>query len=603
MTVVKPPTLKELVRVYGSLEAAVDHLVESGFAFEEIERKLGIPYYLARLLMAGFQPKDSTLFVNMVEFYDRLALLRGKRGKETELGKFFSRKDLDLETKVRLVLGRITDENLRVGGGIVEKAICVATGSSPWRVRKILVDYGEHGEVALLLTSRKEPKITIEGIYGAIKILPRLGGTEDRILHISSLLKVATPEEAKYIVRLILGDLKLGYQERTVISAVSKAYKIPFEIVERVSAILGVVDSLKLASKGEDAFSAVRIRPGQFIKPQLAHIYEPDRVTYPCRSELKHDGSRLQIHKWGSQIQLFSRRGIEKSQTLPEVVKIAEGFKAQSCIIDSEVIAIDEEGIFLPFQNLLERTVPRELSEDDLAKRREKVKLTIKVFDIPYLNGVILMDTPLSERIKHLQEVVPPEYLAEGKECQDAVDLMKFYEEAIEKGLEGVIVKDLRSPYEPGKRTHTWLKIKPERDTVDCTIVKALYGKGKRAGFYSSFLLAVRDSEERKLYTIGRVSNLPEDVMASLRRSLEEMKMGEDKEGIFVKPRIVTEVTYQEIQETNEYTSGYALRVPKIVRFRTDKKIDEIDDLEKLKKLYELQFERYSTKKGEEEFS
>ncbi len=601
MTVVKPPTLKDLIKVYGSLEAAVDHLFKSGFTLEEIERRLGIPYYRTRLLVNGFQPKDETLFISIARFYDRLALLRGRKGKETELKKFFLEKGPDLEMKVRLSLGRVTDENLKVGLGTVERAISLAAGASPGRIKKLLIDYGEHGEVAFLLTSSKTPKLTVEEVYESIRILPRLERVEDRILNMSSLLRLATPEEAKYIIRLILGDLKLGYYERTVISAVSQAYGIPFEIVERVTAILGIVDGLKLASKGEDAVSTVRIRPGQFLKPQLAHIYEPDKVVYPARSELKYDGSRLQVHKWGSQIQLFSRRGVEKSQTLPEIVGIAEEFEAQSCIIDSEVIAVDEDGRFLPFQYLLERTVPRELSEEDLAARREKVKLTVRAFDILYLNGVVLMDMPLSERIKHLQEVVLPEYSAEGRDCKDTVDLMKFYEEAIKKGLEGIIVKDAKSLYEPGKRTYTWLKIKPERDTIDCTIVKALYGKGKRAGFYSSFLMAVRSPKERKLYAIGRVSNLPEEVMAVLRSSLEETKTGEDEEGIFVKPTIVMEVTYQEIQKTDEYTSGHALRVPKIVRFRRDKTIEEIDDLEKLKKLYELQYERYSTRIAEKE--
>jgi DNA ligase-1 len=204
------------------------------------------------------------------------------------------------------------------------------------------------------------------------------------------------------------------------------------------------------------------------------------------------------------------------------------------------------------------------------------------------------MHVPLSERGRHLQQAVPPEYLAEGKECKDAVELMKFYEEALRRGLEGIIVKDIQSQYEPGKRTYTWLKIKPERDTIDCAIVKALYGKGKRAGLYSSFLLSVRDPEKKKLYTVGKVSNLPDEVMANPAALMEQTKIGEDREGIFVKPSIVAEATYQEIQQTDCYTSGYALRVPKIVRFRRDKTVDEIDNLDKLRKLYELQYERYT---------
>ncbi|MEM3054521.1 MAG: ATP-dependent DNA ligase, partial [Candidatus Bathyarchaeia archaeon] len=339
----------------------------------------------------------------------------------------------------------------------------------------------------------------------------------------------------------------------------------------------------------------VKMRPGQFIKPQLAHLYEPDKVVYPARAEYKLDGSRLQIHKWGTQTWLFSRRGVEKSQTLPEVVEIAEQFKAQSCIVDSEVIAVDEAGNPLPFQVMLERTVPRELEPEELEERKRKVRVTVKAFDILFLNGRELTGLPLFERRKYLLEVVPEEYIVEGVDCQNEVELMRFYEKALKNRFEGIVVKSLSAPYEIGQRTYTWLKLKPERDTIDCTIVKALYGKGRRAGLYSSFLLAVRDPTEKRLYTIGRVSNLPEETMDALATVVENTRKSEDEEGVFVKPSLVVEVTYQEIQETDEYTSGYALRVPKIVRFRTDKTVDEIDSLDKLRRLYELQYERYPT--------
>jgi DNA ligase-1 len=356
---------------------------------------------------------------------------------------------------------------------------------------------------------------------------------------------------------------------------------------------MGIAEGISLASEGLPKLEEVKMRPGQFIKPQLAHLYEPDKVVYPVRAEYKIDGSRLQVHKWGTQIWIFSRRGVEKSQTLPEIVEIAKKFNAQSCIVDGEVLAVDKNGNPLPFQVMLERTVPRELTLEELAERMEKVRVTYRAFDILFLNGRELTGLPLSERRKYLLEVVPPEYLAEGVECQNEVELMRFYDEALRKGFEGIVVKSLNSPYEIGQRTYTWLKLKPERDTIDCTIVKALYGKGKRAGLYSSFLLAVRDPKEKRLYTIGKVSNLPEQTMDALATIVERTKLSEDDEGVFVKPTVVVEVTYQEIQETDEYTSGYALRVPKIVRFRTDKTIEEIDTIEKLKKLYELQYERY----------
>jgi len=593
MTVVKPPTFEELVQAYGSPKAAVEHLIESGFTPEEIEWRMGIPYYLIRLFIAGIQPTSLTPFSSVVKVYERLAVLRSKKGKETELARFFQQKNMGLETKARMALGVLTEESLKVGSGIIERAICLAAGVPVREVRKLLIDYGEHGEVAFLLTKPKEAKLTVEEVYEAIRLLPKIPKILERDLHISSLLRVSTPDEAKYIVRLILGDLKLGYYQRTVIRAAAKAYNVSPEVMESACAILGLTEGIMLAPTGELTLSTIKLRPGQFLKPQLAHLYEPDKVEYPVRAEFKIDGSRLQVHKWGTQIWLFSRRAVEKSQTLPEIVDVAGGFKAHNCIVDSEVVAVDQMGRFLPFQYLLERTVPRELSAEELERRREKTKLTIRAFDVLYLNGRELTNLPLSERRKHLLEVVPAEYLAGGKDCENEVELMKFYEEALRSGWEGIVVKNLNSTYEVGQRTYTWLKLKPERDTIDCTIVKALYGKGKRAGLYSSFLLAVRDPKERRLYTIGKVSNLPEDAMDALRDIVEHTRISEDDEGVLVKPSVVVEATYQEIQETDEYTSGYALRVPKIVRFRPDKKIEEIDDFEKLHKLYEMQYERY----------
>ena len=593
MSIVKPPSFKELVETYGTPKKAILHLIDVGFSPEQIEWKMGIPYHRIRLYMQGIEPKKDMPFSKIVDVFEHLAVLRGKKGKETELAKFFQKPKLTLEIKARFALGTFSDENLKIGPGLIERSISLATGAPISEVKKLLIDYGEHGEVAYLLKKPKNSELTVQEVYEAIRLLPKLKKITERELHVSSLLRVSTQTEAKYVVRLLLGDLKLGYHTRTVIRAAARAYEVPPELIENACAILGLTEGITLASEGLLKLSEVKIRPGRFIGPQLAHLYEPDKVAYPARAEYKLDGSRLQIHKWGTQIWLFSRRGMEKSQTLPEIVETTQKFNAQNCIVDSEVIAIDNMGNPLPFQSLLERTAPRKLSPEKLEERRRKVKVTIRTFDILFLNGQELLNLPLSERRKYLQEVVPAEYIVEGIDCQSEVELMRFYEEALKKKYEGIVVKDLNVPYEIGRRTYTWLKLKPERDTIDCIIVKALYGKGKRAGLYSSFLLAVRDPNEKKLYTIGKVSNLPEETMDTLRTIIERTKTSDDDEGVFVRPSVVVEATYQEIQETDEYTSGFALRVPKIVRFRTDKTIDEIDSIEKLQKLYELQYERY----------
>jgi DNA ligase-1 len=592
MTIIKPHSFDELVRLYGSQKAAVLHLLESGFKGEDIAWRMGVPYYLVRLYMSGVDLRKRTRFSKITEIYERLALMRSKKGKETELVKFFQRSDLDLEVKTRLVLGKIVDESLRIGPGLIERALSTASGANPRAVKKLLIDYGEYGEVASLLLKSKQAKLTLEEVYESIRVIPTLESVGERSHLISSLLEVSTPQEGKYIVRLLLFDLKLGYYQRTVIHAAARAYNVSADLIENVCAIVGLTEGIMIAPKGTLVLKEVKLRPGQFVKPQLAHLYQPEKVEYPVFAESKLDGSRLQIHKWGTKIWLYSRRGNEKKETLPEIVEIVNKFHAQSCIVDSELIATDQSGEPLPFQTLLERTVPKKLSPKELRRKKEKVAVTLRAFDIIFLDGRELGNLSLIERRKHLTNVVPLEFLIKTKNCHSEVELMSFYEEALHLGYEGIVVKSLASPYEFGRRTYTWLKLKPERDTIDCTLVKALYGKGRRAGLYSSFLMAVRDPARRKLYTIGKVSNLPDKTLEELKYVVEDTKISQDETGVFIKPSFVIEVTYQEIQLTDEYSSSYALRVPKVIRFRSDKGVEEIDTLDKMKELYEIQYER-----------
>ncbi|MEM2385611.1 MAG: hypothetical protein QXO67_01390, partial [Candidatus Bathyarchaeia archaeon] len=395
MSIVKPPSLKELIETYGSTKEAILRLVEAGFSPEQIEWRTGIPYYLIRLYMEGVHPKKDLPFAKIVELYERLAVLRGKKGKETELAKFFQNPALPLEVKARFALGTLTDESLRVGPGLIERSISLATGAPLNEVKMLMIDYGEHGEVAYLLKKPSEAVLSVNEVYEAVRLLPKLKGVRERELYISSLLRISTPLEAKYIVRLLLGDLKLGYYASTVMRAAAKAYQVPVELIQNACAIMGLAEGISLASEGLLKLAEVKMRPGQFIKPQLAHLYEPDKVVYPVRAEYKIDGSRLQVHKWGTQIWIFSRRGVEKSQTLPEIVEIAKTFKAQSCIVDGEVFAVDQDGKPLPFQAMLERTVPRELMPEELAERMAKVLVTYRAFDILFLNGRELTGLPL----------------------------------------------------------------------------------------------------------------------------------------------------------------------------------------------------------------
>jgi hypothetical protein len=184
MSMVKPPSFKELIEAYGSIEKVVRRLIEDGFSPEQIEWKTGVPYHRIRLYMERIEPQIGMPFSKIVGVYERLAVLHGKKGKETELTKLFKNPALPLEIKIRFALGTITDENLKIGSGLVERCISLATGAPIRDVKKLMLDYGEHGEVAYLLQKEKKSELTTKEVYEVIKLLPKLKTTREREHHI-----------------------------------------------------------------------------------------------------------------------------------------------------------------------------------------------------------------------------------------------------------------------------------------------------------------------------------------------------------------------------------------------------------------------------------
>ncbi len=192
MSLVKPPSFQELIRIYGSPKRAIQHLIEVGFSPEQIEWKTNVPYHRIRLYMEDKEPKEDMPFAKIAEFYERITVLRGKKGKETELAKFFQDFALPLQIKTCFALGVLTEEHLKVGEGIIEKSISLATGASINEVKKLLIDYGEHGEIAYLLKKPKTPELTVAEVYEAIRLLPKLKSIRERELYIASLIRIST---------------------------------------------------------------------------------------------------------------------------------------------------------------------------------------------------------------------------------------------------------------------------------------------------------------------------------------------------------------------------------------------------------------------------
>ena len=285
-------------------------------------------------------------------------------------------------------------------------------------------------------------------------------------------------------------------------------------------------------------------------------------------------------------MRIFSRRLENVTASLPEIVKAARQISANSAILDGEAVAIDKDGRPMAFQEILKR-FRRKYNVQTLAA---KIPLHLFLFDLIYLDEKSLVDLPLKERRALLEQIVSPDQLADQVLSSSVEDAERIYKQALDAGHEGLILKNPFSVYAPGKRGKNWLKIKPVMETLDLVVIGAKWGEGRRASFLGSYRLACRDLATDKLLDVGWVATgLTDDALAELTEMFLELKIIEKGMEVEIKPAVIFEVAYEEIQRSPNYSSGFALRFPRIVAVRDDKSLDESDTLERVTSLYKVQ--------------
>ena len=305
-----------------------------------------------------------------------------------------------------------------------------------------------------------------------------------------------------------------------------------------------------------------------------------------CSIQTKYDGLRLQLHKDGNKVKLFSRRLDDITNQFPEIVKWAnELIKSKNCIIEAEVLAIDSEGKPRPFQ-FLSRRVQRKYDIDKIAK---EIPIQANFFDLVYVNGESWIDKPFRERWAELKKIVDFKkgrfQLAGHLETKDYKEAERFYRQALAEGEEGVIVKNLDAKYQSGRRVGFWLKVKEILEPLDLVVVGGTWGEGKRAKWIGSLLLAAKKGDD--FVETGRMaSGLTEEQMEELTKNLKPWIISEDGNKIKIKPKLVIEVGYEEIQKSPTYPSGYALRFPKLLRLRFDKSTNDVNTVKDIEKLF-----------------
>ncbi|MFA5932546.1 MAG: ATP-dependent DNA ligase [Microgenomates group bacterium] len=556
------------------------------------------------------------------------------------LSKLFSEVETsDIAQVVYLIQGRVAPfyEAIEIGMSekLVAEAIAKAYGVSREEVLKKYSEMGDLGKVTSVLASHPERVKRAEGSHASVSdVFNTLleiaktngaGTVEKRVNLLADLLQNMDPISAKHLVRIPMGSSRLGVGDPTILDAFAESklghrnQRKELEVAYNKTSDLGIIGQT-LWEKGLEGIQKLDVEVGRPLRSELTERL-PDAKTIlekmggRAHIQYKYDGFRVQIHKDGDKVRLFSRNLEETTLMMPEIIEgVLKQVKAKNIILDSEALAYNPDSEeFLPFQETTKRR--RKYNIEEMSK---SLPLKAFVFDIMYLNGKSLVDLPLNERMKILTSEVKGDktLIPEPGEVTDSAEhIQQMFDDAITRGLEGLIVKKPDSNYEAGARNFNWVKLKRHsagelHDTIDCVILGYIFGKGKRSGFGAgSLLVGVYDAQKDMFVTVSKIGTGLTDIewkeihARSDKISLDHKPARVDSlitPTVWIKPEIVIEVLADEITKSPTHTAGktdsepgFALRFPRLVRFREeDKRPEDATTVKEISEMYKQQYKK-----------
>lgn len=451
-------------------------------------------------------------------------------------------------------------------------------------------------------TTLVDNPITVSQVYETFDQISKASGQGARLKKkklLETLIGRLTKLESEYLIRIIFGEMRIGAVEGVVLEAIAAATEIPSSLVQRAYMLLGNLgEAGKVClTQGLQAVQSLRVELFLPIKPMLAATAQDLAEALAehggvAAFEYKYDGARIQIHRKSGKIRIFSRRLTDVTSSIPDVIQIIkERVSASEFLIEGEVVAVDRERRPVPFQDLMRRF--RRVHE--VKSMIADVPLQLFLFDVIYHDGAMQIDKPYDERWKLLERLVPNELLATRKVTDNLEEAKRILESSIQAGHEGLMAKSLTSTYTPGVRGKNWFKVKPA-STVDVVIVAADWGSGRRREWLSNYHLAVKDEQSGEYLVVGKTfKGLTDAEFSTITNKLLQIKTRDSGYTVAVKPSIVVEVAFNEIQRSPHYRSKLALRFARITRFREDKSPADVETLAELEQKYEGQF-RYKGK-------
>ncbi|HEX4216481.1 MAG TPA: ATP-dependent DNA ligase, partial [Candidatus Dormibacteraeota bacterium] len=429
----------------------------------------------------------------------------------------------------------------------------------------------------------------VDDAFGRAQALSGSGSSLARREEIERLFARATQEEQRFLSLLVIGELRQGALAGIMADAVARAAGVELTAVRRAAMLAGDLPAVAEAAlaEGLDGLARFHLRLGQPIQPMLAQT-APDLAaalerTGEAAVEWKLDGVRVQVHRVGGEVTVFSRSLDVITDRVPEVVEAALALPARSTVLDGEVIALRADGRPRPFQV----TGSRVASREDVAALRRAVPLTAFFFDLLHLDGEDLIDEPGSDRSAALASILAPELQVPRVVTADAGRATAFFDDAIGHGHEGVMVKALSSPYEAGRRGTGWIKVKP-RHTLDLVVLAAEWGHGRRKGWLSNLHLGARDPASGGFVMLGKTFKGLTDTMLEWQTAeLLARETGRAGIAVHVRPELVVEIAFDGVQTSPRYPGGMALRFARVLRYREDKAAGEADTVDMVRMLHE----------------
>jgi DNA ligase-1 len=471
----------------------------------------------------------------------------------------------DIEIAVAFLIGSPVQGRIGVAGAVISTARSISPAATP----------------SLELQD-------VHGTFARIAALAGGGSTAVKAQLLRDLFGRATVDEQDFLIRLLFGELRQGALEGVLVDAVARAAGMSADRIRRATMLAGALPPVARAAlvDGVEGLSRVTLRLFQPLQPMLAEsaagVDEALAGLGDASLEYKLDGARIQVHKEGDRIAVFTRALRDVTGAVPEVVDAVRAMPARALILDGEAIAVRSDGTPHPFQITMRRFGRKR----DVARMRPDLPLTPIFFDCLHVDGQHLLDEPHSRRVSVLSDVALPQSVVPRIVTSNPAEAAAFFERSIAAGHEGVMAKAIAGVYAAGRRGQAWLKVKRAR-TLDLVVLAAEWGHGRRTGTLSNLHLGARDDRRGGFVMLGKTfKGLTDQMLAWQTTRLLELEIARDAYTVHVRPEIVVEIAFNDIQESPVYPGGLALRFARVKRYRGDKTAAEADTLETVQAVY-----------------